>query len=181
MSARTTWAWPRRRMMRYHAQFALRGCKRPDNNHKCTAHCYAAHPLHIPEWLALRFANNSNATIWGAYLIVQTCTLPRVRAPTIWFPDSLMTTMQATPSNKMAFYTLSAANAMNNTKALHLAPVPDSMLMGEVGSCSVWPTTDQGARGPPQARASCCLECSVQTRYNCNTCTSASLSENKIQ
>ena len=85
----------------------------------------------------------------------------RVRAPTIWFPDSLMTTMQATPSSKMAFYTLSAANAMNNTKALHLAPVPDSMLIGEVGSCSVWPTTGQGARGPPTG--SCFLLLSVDS------------------
>ena len=92
--------------------------------------------------------------------LVKTCTLPRVRAPTMWFPESLMTTMQATPSSKMAFYTLSAANAMNNTKALHLAPVPDSMLIGEVGSCSVWPTTGQGARGPPTG--SCFLLLSVQ-------------------
>ena len=84
-----------------------------------------------------------------------------MRAPTIWFPDSLMTTMQATPSSKMAFYTLSAANAMNNTKALHLAPVPDSMLIGEVGSCSVWPTTGQGARGPPTG--SCFLLLSVDS------------------
>ena len=28
---------------------------------------------------------------------------------------------------------LSAANGMNDTKALHLAPVPDSMLIGEAG------------------------------------------------
>ena len=69
--------------------------------------------------------------------------------------------MQATPSSKMAFYTLSAANAMNNTKALHLAPVPDSMLIGEVGSCSVWPTTGQGARGPPTG--SCFLLLSVDS------------------
>ena len=93
--------------------------------------------------------------------LVKMCTLPRVRAPTMWFPESLMTTMQA-GSNSLqpnGIDSLSTANGMNDTKALHLAPVPDSMLIGEVGpgSCSVWPTTDQGARGPPkQALASCC-------------------------
>ena len=53
---------------------------------------------------------------------------------------------------------LSAANGMNDTKALYLAPVPDSMLIGEAGrDLAVWPTTDQGARGPPkQPLASCC-------------------------
>ena len=124
--------------------------------------------------------------------LVKTCTLPRVRAPTMWFPESLMTTMQVgstvagtasvcvkshrhrrnyyyirqsiyRPLNachKMASFlifsyyrtdaesasmagsnslqpngidSLSAANGMNDTKALHLAPVPDSMLIGEAG------------------------------------------------
>ena len=125
-----------------------------------------------------------------------------MRAPTIWFPDSLMTTMQATPSIKMAFYTLSAANAMNNTKVLHLAPVPDSMLIGEVGSCSVWPTTGQGARGPLtgscflllsvdsfrcrqpvypyiwQLRNWICCMGSLAAWFSANICTSALLSDN---